>query len=281
MMKSDQILLISCPANGGLLYMDHKENIHIIDNHPSNGICYDSDMLVRVMQNEHMMHFQVYHRSGEMQTILGIEIRDVHDVMLRDQILYAVSTGTNEIVTMSPTTGEIIRRLKYPGEDDSWHVNCLGVWDDQIVATAFGDYQHYREYSSNIHNRGFVMNIHHMTKLWEGLNAPHNPKQDEGRYYVCDSYSSQLIVHDVNGTRILPFEGFTRGLCFSKKHIFLGVSYDRHSLEKEGTASIKIMDKQSLTLVKEIPLPCLEIYEMMIVDKKWLRKLYLRATSEK
>ncbi len=221
------------------------------------------------------MRLLIFEEGKATRTIVSCQLGDVHDVRLIGDDLYVVSTATNEIVTINDR-GRILKRWQLPGCGDSWHLNCLDVWDGKLVVGAFGKFPTYRGYKGKLQGQGIIFDLHSQTVLAEGFSAPHTPRRDkEGGMFVCNS-KKELLSYRKNGTeKEVSFPGaFTRGLDFSEDEIYVGLSSLRHrsdlitSKETISSAQIAILDKSSLQVKRKITLPESEIYEVLVLSDK-------------
>jgi hypothetical protein len=201
--------------------------------------------------------------------VLAVDtLYDFHDILVHDDQLYLVSTGTNEVLVLDQEGNEI-KRYAYPGHHDSWHINCLGLWDGKVVLSAFGEFESLRGYKHHSFQKGFVLDIESGVKLLEGLSQPHTPAQHRGKYFICNSEAKQVLVKDADGNvTSLQFDGYTRGLAFGRNHIYIGLSQSRNiapGSASDGFARIVAIDSLSFEKCGEIALPFAEIYDLRII----------------
>jgi len=270
-------LLISATSQegkpGGLFTVSQgaKPVLQIVDRLETSGICLDSGLLVRSVQNpEHMILF--FYTADSVWSIATEQLKQVHDIRHMFGQLYVVSTSTNEVVQLD-AAGKVMHRWKFPGEGDAWHLNCLDLWDGRYVISCFGKFEKEREFKGRWKGSGILFDLETEEILWDGLSLPHTPRMDEaGRQYICDSGAHKLLVRDADGSnqREVSFPGaFTRGMAFGKNHIYLGLSTLRPSIESAvriPTARIAVLEKGSLQNIGEFDMPCPEIYDILVTS---------------
>jgi acetolactate synthase I/II/III large subunit len=203
-------------------------------------------------------------------------VRDPHDIIFDGTNYIIVSSGTNNIVWVSPA-GQIIDTYNFPGEPDSWHINSLFMDEGKLYVSAFGRFDRTREWLAHYGRRtGIVFSLDSGTNVITGLEQPHHPKRlGKDSWLVCNSGKKELLninsANEIVGT--LQLEKWTRGLALSDKCIFVGESARRKRLEGDDTdalASIVVIDKASWTVIGRIALPFEEIYDLVLVPSRLL-----------
>jgi hypothetical protein len=102
----------------------------------------------------------------------------------------------------------------------------------------------------------------------ERLAAPHNVMKHEGKLVYCESLAYRVV----DGGVIIPFPGFTRGLCLDREFMFVGQSRMRHLGSRVEIASNSAIDAgvwvhhRRKRVSRFIPLPVREVYQIEIVD---------------
>ncbi|MCR8964018.1 TIGR03032 family protein [Brevibacillus halotolerans] len=263
MLSLSEALLISAPNGGGLACYENRV-MHVFDNFSSTGLALHNSSVIRSFHLADSALLMFYHPDGAQKKLINHDLADIHDLLVRDDVLYAVSTGTNEIVSLCTDTGNITQRWSFPGEGDSWHVNCIDFWNGRLVVSAFCEGMKHGDYYNDPLYNGFIMDVETKEKLWLELTHPHTPKAEGNRRYVCDSGLQRLLIQEDDQTHSLLHPGYPRGLCFTDDYILLGVSQPRN-LTTEKNASIKIIDKKTFIQVDEIELPFTEVYDIKIL----------------
>ncbi|WP_373228564.1 DUF4915 domain-containing protein [Cohnella sp.] len=267
MWNKEEILIIASPNIGGLSKIVDG-TVEVFDRIDTTGISANDNLFVRALQHESHAVFHLQHRDGSRKKLVYNDIWDIHDVFLVKDHFYAVSTGSNEVVLISIKEGDIVHRWASPGENDSWHLNCLDQWNGRMVVSAFGHFNTHREYIGNSHQKGFIKNLESSDIFWGQLTQPHSHKRVDSRTYVCDSGTGRLLVLDEkNVIHAVSLNGYPRGLAVTSEYIAVGISTQRN-LENNVYGSIKLLDKNSFIQEKEFFLPFREIYSIQIVNSQ-------------
>jgi hypothetical protein len=272
MWNSGTTLVISSPNIGGLC-ITADNGIRVVDTVSTTGLSADESLFVRALQQEDHAVFDLRHRDGSRNRLAFRDIWDIHDIYLKDGLLYAVSSGSNEVVLIDIHKGAIVRRWKFPGEHDSWHLNCLDRWNGRMVLSAFGRFHVHREYIGNSRDKGFVMDLESSEVLWDRLTEPHSPRREGARRYVCDSGTGRLVVAEGRSViAAVQVQGYPRGLAVLEQSIAVGISRRRNSASG-GSGSVKLLDKYSFQPMHEISLPFLEVYDVLPISAQLAAQL--------
>jgi uncharacterized protein (TIGR03032 family) len=269
----DNLLVSAMGLDGGLLAIAKGSNptLRFVDKVLPSGLWVANRSLIRALYCKHMV--LVVHGIDGVEIIVNHAYGDVHDVRFQFGQLYVVSTYTNEVVQLDGA-GNLVHQWKFPGENDSWHLNCLDLWNGRYVVSCFGRFERSRQYKEDGVGAGIVFDLETQETLWDGLSYPHTPRMDsEGRQYICDSGTNRLLRRDPDGSnqREICFpQAFTRGMAFGRNRIYVGLSSLRVQPVQENprhkcipNARIAVLDKETLEIVDEIDLPCLEIYDIV------------------
>ncbi|WP_250548112.1 hypothetical protein [Pseudomonas congelans] len=103
-----------------------------------------------------------------------VPVGDVHDVLEFEDHVYVVGTTGNEVIKLDKQ-GVERQRWHFPGEDDSRHVNCLGIWNGTIVYSAFGEFTSHRGYKGLSDGQGFVNELFRESVLFPGCRNRTRP----------------------------------------------------------------------------------------------------------
>lgn len=269
-------LLVSVPnaEHSGGLFLLSDGRLLVLEEQSCSGLCLDEGRLFWSLQYVDHLKICELEMSGSVRQVVNTELCDIHDVRIFDGQIYTVSTSTNEIVTLN-LDGTIDKRWKLPGSGDAWHANCLDRWGERIVVSAFGDFSFYRGYKGKSDKQGIVFDLESREVLWAGLSSPHTPRIDaRGRKMICDSKTGRLIVNcETAGLTEISFPGaFTRGIAFSEKYIYVGLSALRrrpNSHQAKTTipsAAIAVVDCESLEHLTTVQLPVREIYDILLLQ---------------
>ncbi len=271
--EDDLLVSVSSPEKNGIgLYLLSNTKIFAVEEMPCTGITMsDEALFVSKAFADHLRLFKIAAESRK--EIVDTSFGDVHDIKFFDGKIYIVSTGTNEVVSISADfDGKIIDRWRFSGCGESWHLNCLDVWNDRLVVSAFGEFGYYREYQrQDKRGRGIVVDVATKEIVWNGLSTPHNPRLDKsGRRLICDSYTSRVLLEtaDRKSSEISFAGAFTRGLAVGNKHLYVGLSALRRGGKINTTincATVSLVDPQTLEQVDSVALPASEIYDILVI----------------
>ncbi|MGH8161223.1 MAG: DUF4915 domain-containing protein, partial [Gammaproteobacteria bacterium] len=254
-------LLVSCP-NGGGLFLFSDGTIHKLDGFDTTGLAASGMRVVRAIQPDDLAmlgHFP--------QTLAGTERRfdDLHDVLLDGRDCYVVNTRDNAIVKLD-AVGTEIRRWTFPGESDSWHVNCLAQWNGRIVFSAFSDRPGHKAYKEPPLDGGFVQDLETGDRLLTNLFQPHSLVASGKRLLLANSGAFELHEYDSKGKLIrkLLLDGYTRGIATHGKRVYVGLSKTRN-VEVSGLAGATLvaLDATTWQEVARVTLPADEIYSVL------------------
>jgi len=272
MLNIDTInLLVSCPNIDGGFVQIKKGKSHKIDTSGTTGLCYFNNKLIRSIQNADFAEFLVYNDDNSYISIIHRELRDIHDLLVFNDLLYVVSTGTNEVVALDASY-KIQKRYKFDGEGDAWHLNCLVLINDRVCVSAFCNFKEHYNYKGKTLNSGFLLDIESEMILIDKLSQPHSPKFDGEHLYICDSEKKSLKKFDVKNNLIneISFGSYTRGICIDGNNLYVGLSKSRNIDDNSEEAQILVLDKNSFDILGKILIPSSEIYNIELFDKQEL-----------
>jgi len=176
--------------------------------------------------------------------------KDIHSILVKDEQLWAVSTGTNEVhvyelkdfVNKKENTFPIksIKPFnKTDTEKDMVHLNSITQTSRDILISGFGMKEKKGEKWLN-QTEGFIYSLSLKTFLpsFMKINHPHSIFVDNKDTYVCESGENSIIK---NGKYLIQkLNGYPRGFLVSKeKSFFIGLSKRFYSLSEDKTRIIK------------------------------------------
>jgi hypothetical protein len=256
-------LLVSAPNGGGLFAVSNGE-VHQIDDLSTTGLSLSGGHLARSIQPNSLRLY----RAGEAVDInLDEQLGDVHDVLQVGDEYFVVGTQGNTVGKLL-YDGTVQQRWSLGGKEDSHHVNCLTVWRDRVVYSAFGDFETSRGYKSGTAGTGYVKDLLSGETIVRGLSQPHSLTSVGHNLVLADSENQQIVEFDTEG-RILrsrPLGGYPRGICVSDDLIYVGLSADRHDGSSQTNASIVALNAATWDLVGRISIPSREIYSLIFCD---------------
>lgn len=273
---AEGVLLVSGAGEGdtggGLCAFD-GDRTETLDRVSSRGITVFEGRLARLLStplNAGGGEILIYDARGVSQYLRIDEVSDPHYVVWDGQYLIIASTGTNSLVWIN-LGGEVVRRWRAPGENDSWHLNDIWLISDRIYACAFGRFEYYRGYKENmLRGDGIVFDIASGQDVITDLCAPHSPRFFDGVWTVCDSLRKAVVQVDANGRRIREAElrSFTRGIAVTDDYIAVGESVQRGPGDGPGTGSVAILRRSDFSFVDRFEVPFREIGEIAVVPRE-------------
>ncbi len=264
----DVPLLVSCTNDGGLVLLLQGKSL-VLDCRDHTGLTWRAGRHARAIVAPPHCHLEWRYDEGAPRHLTFDDACDIHDVIWHGDKLYAVATGSNEVLCLDPEGG-IQQRLHFPGEGDAWHLNCLAVWNGRVVVSAFGDFSTHRGYKGATRSAGIVFDLASNEKLWSGLSQPHSPLQDGNTLYVCDSESHRVLWRRGNEEGALQFDAYTRGLAVHEEWLFVGLSQSRNTGYTGSNGAIVVLERESHRQVATLPIPFREIYVITTVtESEW------------
>lgn len=278
LIPDDQRLLASCFDNyhsvGGGLFAIGSE-VERIDHLSSTGMDYSDGKLYRCLWSTdgNPAELVAYDHIGVLNYRRLDNISMPHDVMSIDGRILIAATIQNQVQWIA-ADGSVVRCWTAPGEVDSWHLNSLATFDGGIAVCAFGRYEHRRGWqAAGKPANGCVIDLESGRQLLGGLHAPHNPYFLGTSWLVCNSAAGEIIevghaTGEVLRRQSLP--GWPRGLLVTERHLFVGLSADRHAAGSKGTASVVAIDRETLRPIARADCPAREIYALSMVPETLL-----------
>lgn len=256
-------LLVTCPNDGGM-FLFNRGVMYRLDDLDTTGLAVSGGVLVRALQPDRLAMLGTVPR--EVEGSVG-RFDDLHDVLLDGEHCYVVSTRHNEILKLDMHGAEL-DRWSFPGEPDSWHINCMARWNDRIVFSAFCDRAKHRGYKEPPLDVGFVQDLHSGERLITGLSQPHSLIAVDGHLLLANSGAFELREYDESGVlvRKRSMDGYTRGIARQDSSIFVGISKTRN-VEAGGPRSALLiaLDAGTWQEVGRRVLPVDEIYSIQML----------------
>jgi hypothetical protein len=256
-------LMVSSPNGGGLLFIQHGQ-VFRLDDINTTGISLRGDKFLRGFQPEGLI---LYH-GNQTSEAPGTPIPDIHDVLIADASLYAVGTNANEVLQLDMNAAPV-RHWPFPGENDAKHINCLALWNQRIVFSAFGDFTQHRQYKGNTAQAGFVQDLHTGERLIEALSQPHSLVPFGDKLLLANSETRELREYD-NSAKLLrskTLDGYTRGICIQGNILYIGLSRSRNIDSRViVNATLVALDLLSWEELDRMELPVSEIYSVLPIE---------------
>ena len=156
--------------------------------------------------------------------------------------LWIVSTRFSCLATLSPDYS-FVPRWRPPfitalAAEDRCHLNGLAVVENEPrFVSALGTTDQRDGWRANKPNGGCLMDVRSGEIISRGLSMPHSPRWHDGRLWILESGTGQLVmVEAASGRRqtIAELPGFARGLAFSGPYAFVGLSKIRKTSAMDG-----------------------------------------------
>lgn len=256
-------LIISCP-NGGGLFVAFEGEILKVDNTNTVGLHSNGSLFLRGAQPETLW---VHDLETPTKTKQFPNIADIHDVLEWEGAYYVVGTTRNEILKID-ADGKILHRWEFPGEEDSMHLNCLGVWGGKLVFSAFGDFSAHRGYKGFTEKAGFVQDLESGQRIITGLSQPHSLFEIGDNLLVANSECLELREYSKSGAciRSRKMEGYTRGICQVADTLYVGLSRSRNVSDADiSSATIVALDALTWEEKGRVALDANEIYSVVFI----------------
>lgn len=274
-------LLVSAPNKGGGVAIIENGRLSVQWRGGATGLCF-GETEIALARQDRMVYLA--DDNGTARVDLGDEA-DVHDVRLANGRLYAVITGRNQIIEADTRKGEIIRSWTFPGDGDSWHLNCLTDIDGKLCFSAFGQFPAYRGYKGAPDGTGFIAELESGRILIDGMTHPHSILSDGSAFWVCNSRPKEVWrVEGGKRRRSDNLGGYTRGLCLADGVLYVGISMLRHTPDEGKLAYVLALDPYSLKPIRRIDTPFKEIYDLLPLAsprQQALAKSVIRASGQR
>jgi uncharacterized protein (TIGR03032 family) len=118
--------------------------------------------------------------------------------------------------------------------EDRCHLNGLAVVEGQVrYVTALGRSDSPAGWRETKAGGGVLLDVPSGEAVSDGLSMPHSPRWHDGRLWVLESGKGEMGVVDLPTGKVEPvaqLPGFTRGLAFSGRYAFVGLSQVRESV---------------------------------------------------
>ena len=204
-------------------------------------------------------------------------IRDPHDVCWHEGAVHVSSSWDDTVWRVSGGAAEPLWRARADATvPDAWHVNSLLVVDGVLHVCAFGKFERYKAWKAAPRKDvGFVLDLRTGREVITGLTHPHAPRRRGDRWYVCESTPGRFTELDAAGrvSRQLSVRRFTRGLALIGGWALVGGN--AHRDHDDDRAEVLVVDLETFEIVERIPLPCLEVYDVLVTPAALARGVAL------
>jgi hypothetical protein len=261
-------------ASGGGVFLVGSDQVDTVDGRPTTGLGFDQASgawLRATTAREHSsLASEVFEYSGPPSRVKVRRVAtviDAHDVRSVARRRLVIATQTNAVLELGRFRVRAVHTL--PGEPDSWHLNCFTEVDGELFASVFRRGGRFGQWSENPLGSGCVFSLTTGAIVADGLSMPHTPRFIDENWVVCDSRQHELVAIDpkrpAERVHTLHLGGYTRGLAFDQEHLYVGISARRHQEVMSASAEVAVVDRSTWKLVDRIPIPCPEIYDVLLV----------------
>jgi hypothetical protein len=190
---------------------------------------------------------------------------DVHSIAVLDGTVYAVSTGTDEVLELRLTSDRVISERVYWRPDDSLgrgdhhHLNSIIARDGELIVSGFGRRSDVERWSSA--RDGFIHNVTRDRNLVRGIYQPHSVHAFPDGLGYCESPLRAARLPAGRSCEQLP--GYSRGMCAVGSKLLVGTSRGR--ADAQGKSNVVRLDAASLRVEAQVDLghPTAEIYDLL------------------
>jgi len=281
-MSTDQVLIAAGmgDVSGGGLFAIEGGAVRRIDTISTMGLAFDGTRVARNLRcvpEDGLVGEIVISDGRGIQRYLRLDdAAAVHDVAWDGDDLAVVSTWHNAVRWFGPD-GKMLREIRYPGDHDASHLNCITRHDGVWYATVFGPLRAFRAWDTPAREgKGRIVELETGRVVVEGLTSPHTPRRLGDLWLVCNSQEHELAVFDAATGRPVGRVDcglWTRGIAFTDNAIYVGVCRRRRTAESFGEAEVVVIDPRTWQVVERIPVPAQELYDLLFVSREALAGL--------
>jgi uncharacterized protein (TIGR03032 family) len=166
----------------------------------------------------------------------------VHELAWAGDELWLVGTRFSYLCTLHPDCS-FVPRWRPPfvtalAAEDRCHLNGLALVDGRPqYVTALGESDTAHGWRANKPQGGCLMEVSSGEVISRGLSMPHSPRWQDGRLWLLESGTGQLVLVDpASGRRqsVAGLPGFARGLALAGPYAFVGLSKIRPTSALDG-----------------------------------------------
>lgn len=247
-----------------------------LDDLPTSGLSLGGGRLWRVLrapgEQSSVCELMSYDARGVRSYQRLDAVRDPHDVLWFDGAPHISSSWDDAVWRVDPGTDEPTMVWQGSTVPDGWHVNSLVAVDDALHVCAFGRFDRHKGWKDAKDDAvGFVHDLRTGRDVLTHLSHPHTPRKRGARWYVCESTKGSLTELSADGTvrRRARVNRFTRGVAFVGSFALVGGNARRG--QDDDRAEIAVVDLRSMAVLGRIPMPCLEVYDIVLVGSGVVR----------
>lgn len=165
------------------------------------------------------------------------ELENLHSLCVREDEVFLVSTGTDEVVRFRMRGARILSESLFwrPAGSavraDAHHLNGLCFFQGELHVSGFGEKMGDTWAASS---NGFIRNLERNETVATGLRHPHSLLPLDDGLAFCES--GRRTVHLPGRPPVHSLPGYARGLCRVGDHLFVGASSRRLVSRSTGKA---------------------------------------------
>jgi hypothetical protein len=265
-----RVLVSGFGKRGGGLYDLTSGAPEALDDLPTSGLSLGGGRLWRVLrapgEQTSTCELLSYDARGVRSYQRYDAIRDPHDVLWFEGAPHISSSWDDAVWRVDPGADEPAMVWQGSTVPDGWHVNSLIGVDAALHVCAFGRFDRHKGWKGERQDGvGFVHDLRTGRDVLTGLSHPHTPRKRGDRWYVCESTTGSLTELAADGTvrRRAAVRRFTRGLAFVGPFALVGGN--AHRERDDDRSEVAVVDLRTFAVVDRIPMPCLEIYDILTV----------------
>jgi uncharacterized protein (TIGR03032 family) len=166
----------------------------------------------------------------------------IHELAWVGEELWIVNTRFSCLCTLDPDYS-FVPRWRPPfitalAAEDRCHLNGLAVVAGQAkYVSALGATDIAGGWRANKPKGGCLMDIPSGAMVARGLSMPHSPRWHDGRLWLLESGTGQLVLVDAAAEKwqaVVEVPGFARGLALAGPYAFIGLSKIRKTSAMDG-----------------------------------------------
>ena len=186
----------------------------------------------------------------------------VHDLAFAGGELWIVATAFSCLATLDANHSFVPRWvprfITELASEDRCHLNGLAVAGDRpTYVTALGTTNEPRGWTERKADGGVVIDLASSEIAIGGLSMPHSPRWYDNRLWLLESGRGTLCVADLAAgsvETVVELPGFTRGLAFSGRTAFVGLSQIRESATFGDLPLVgRLQERQSGVWMVDLP----------------------------
>ncbi|PWW00786.1 uncharacterized protein DUF4915 [Paenibacillus cellulosilyticus] len=265
-----ELLVSCCGTGGGVFHINLRDDkITKLMSGDFRGISYTPHGYC--VLNEASMFFLDDKFSLYREERLHDSDYDLHGVVYDDGHYYIIETATNTLTVYNEHSMTIEKRISFSKTDEDLnHINDIFVDEESIYLSMLS----MKGLTKNLwtdRQDGAIVELDKETLepkniLKENLNFPHSVKVFNGDLYYCESLNFNVMMKN---KELVTYGGFTRGIEFDGKLLYIGQSTFRNAIADTVTsvsmdAGIHIFDPMHRT-TRMIKLDTDNVYGIILV----------------